>query len=84
MRQTHVTALMADGRHLEVTGITVFQDQWLSLEPDQNLTGDGLRQDLGEKLRQYLMEHHGRALVLRGPDEVMVCPPGNIPQFRVV
>ncbi|MFF3324774.1 hypothetical protein [Streptomyces sp. NPDC002889] len=84
MSQVLVTALMADGRHLEVTRITAFKEPWLSLEPDQNLTGDGLRMDLGERLRQYLMENGGRALVLHGPDEVMVCPPGSIPQFRVV
>ncbi|MFI6567128.1 hypothetical protein [Streptomyces sp. NPDC050534] len=83
MTQLRVTALMADGQTIQVTAITVWQEEWITLEPAEGTSEDEIRKELAEKLRAYLEENNERALVLRGPDSVIVCPPGKIPLFRV-
>ncbi|OEJ41168.1 hypothetical protein AR457_10390 [Streptomyces agglomeratus] len=85
MTQLRVTALMEDGQTVQVSAITAFQFQhpWTTLESGEGGSEDEIRKGLAEKLRAYLEEHVGRALVLRGPDSMIVCPPGQIPYFRV-
>jgi hypothetical protein len=83
MTHLRVTALMADGQTMQVTAITAWQEPWITLEPGKGENEDAIRNGLAETLRAYLAENEGRALVLRGPDSVIVCPPGKIPLFRV-
>jgi hypothetical protein len=83
MTQLRVTALMADGQTVQVTAMTAYQELGITLEPGEGKSDDEIRKGLAEKLRAYLEENAGRALVLRGPDSVIVCPPGKIPHFRV-
>jgi hypothetical protein len=83
MTQLRVTALMADGQATQVTAITTWREPWITLEPGEGRSEGEIREELAETLRAYLEDNAGRALVLRGPDSVIVCPPGKVPQFRV-
>jgi hypothetical protein len=83
MTHLRVMALMADGQTMQVTAITAWEDSWMTLEPAEGASEDKISKELAEKLRVYLEENKERALVLRGPDSVIVCPPSKIPLFRV-